>query len=101
AAHSDCPKVMPHVHLPLQSGDDGVLKAMHRVYSVAGFEAIYRQLREQVPGISITTDIIVGFPGESEDAFANTMNLVDRLRFDSAFMFAYSPRPGTPAADMP
>ena len=100
-AHRDCPKVMPHVHLPLQSGDDGVLKAMHRVYSVAGFEAIYRQLREEVPGISITTDIIVGFPGESETAFANTMGMMDRLRFDSAFMFAYSPRPGTPAAELP
>jgi tRNA-2-methylthio-N6-dimethylallyladenosine synthase len=98
AAHRDCPKVMPHVHLPLQSGDDTVLRAMRRVYTVSSFAAIYNRLREEIPGVAITTDIIVGFPGETTGQFENTLSLVERLRFDSAFMFAYSPRPGTPAA---
>lgn len=99
-AHKECEKVMPHVHLPLQSGDDDVLKAMRRVYSVDSFKEIYWNLRENIPGISITTDIIVGFPGETTQQFQNTLNLVSELRFDAAFMFAYSPRPGTPAAEM-
>lgn len=98
AAHRDCAKVMPHVHLPLQSGDDGVLQAMKRVYSVSSFKDIYWRLREEIPGVAITTDIIVGFPGESETAFRNTLVMMEELRFDSAFMFAYSPRPDTPAA---
>lgn len=99
-AHKECEKVMPHVHLPLQSGDDDVLKAMRRVYSVDSFREIYWNLRESIPDISITTDIIVGFPGETTRQFQNTLNLVSELRFDAAFMFAYSPRPGTPAAEM-
>lgn len=98
--HQQCEKVMPHVHLPLQSGDNDVLKMMRRVYSVESFENIYWKLRESVPGIAITTDMIVGFPQENEGAFENTLSLVRKLRFDSAFMFAYSPRPGTPAAEM-
>jgi len=93
----DCEKVMEHVHLPLQSGDNIVLKEMRRVYTVEQFEEIYWKLRE-IPGIAITTDIIVGFPGETEKQFENTLRVVEELRFDSAFMFAYSPRPGTPAA---
>lgn len=99
-AHKECEKVMPHVHLPLQSGDDDVLKAMRRVYSVDSFKEIYWNLRDSIPDISITTDIIVGFPGETTQQFQNTLNLVSELRFDAAFMFAYSPRPGTPAAEM-
>lgn len=94
------PKVCEHVHLPVQSGDDEILQAMRRVYTVAQFEAIVHQLRERVPEIAITTDIIVGFPGETEEQFQHTLELVERVRFDGAFMFAYSPRPGTKAAAM-
>jgi tRNA-2-methylthio-N6-dimethylallyladenosine synthase len=96
----DCPKVMEHVHLPLQSGDDDMLKAMKRQYSVDGFVRIVAELRQAVPGIAITTDIIAGFPGETEEQFENTLNLVREVRFDGAFMFAYSPRPNTPAGEM-
>lgn len=94
------PKVMEQVHLPLQSGDNDVLKAMRRLYTVEQFEEIVHKLRERVPNIAITTDIIVGFPGETEEQFENTLRVVERIRFDGAFMFAYSPRPGTPAAQM-
>jgi tRNA-2-methylthio-N6-dimethylallyladenosine synthase len=97
--HREVSQVMPHCHLPLQSGDDEVLKAMHRVYSVKSFSEIYRNLRA-VPGLAITTDVIVGFPGETEEQFQNTMRVMESLRFDGAFMFAYSPRPDTPAAVM-
>ena len=96
----DCPKVMEHVHLPLQSGDDNVLRAMKRQYSVEGFLRIVGELRQKVPGIAITTDIIVGFPGETEEQFENTLATVREVRFDGAFMFAYSPRPNTPAGAM-
>lgn len=96
----DCPQVMEHVHLPLQSGDDDMLRSMKRLYSVEGYLEIVRQLREAVPGIGITTDIIVGFPGETEEQYENTLSVVRQVRFDGAFMFIYSPRPGTPAADM-
>lgn len=96
----DCPAVMEHVHLPLQSGDNDVLKAMHRVYTREGFSEIVAQLRKAVPHISITTDVIVGFPGETEEQFQNTVSLVREMQFDGAFMFAYSPREGTPAATM-
>jgi tRNA-2-methylthio-N6-dimethylallyladenosine synthase len=96
----DCPAVMEHVHLPLQSGDDEVLKAMKRVYTRESFKEIAQSLRRAVRQIAITTDIIVGFPGETEEQFQNTLSLVEELRFDGAFMFIYSPRPGTPAGDM-
>ncbi|MCH8274368.1 MAG: tRNA (N6-isopentenyl adenosine(37)-C2)-methylthiotransferase MiaB [Armatimonadetes bacterium] len=98
AAHRDCPKIMPHVHLPLQSGNDTVLKEMRRVYTVESFKEIYWRLRE-IPGMAITTDIIVGFPGETEEQFQDTLSVVSDLRFDGAFMFAYSTRPGTPAGE--
>lgn len=94
------PKVMEHVHLPLQSGDNTILKAMRRLYTVEEFEAIVHKLRTRIPNIAITTDLIVGFPGETEEQFENTLRVVERIRFDGAFMFAYSPRPGTPAAQM-
>lgn len=97
----DCPKVMEHVHMPLQSGDDEMLKVMRRLYSVEGFLKIVDDLRAAVPNIGITTDVIVGFPGETEEQFQATLDVVRRVRFDGAFMFIYSPRPGTPAADMP
>ncbi len=99
-AIASLPKVMEQVHLPLQSGDDEVLKAMRRLYTVEQFEEVVRKLRERVHGIAITTDIIVGFPGETDEQFENTLRVVERVRFDGAFMFAYSPRPGTPAAEM-
>jgi tRNA-2-methylthio-N6-dimethylallyladenosine synthase len=92
--------VCEHVHLPLQVGDDELLAHMHRGYTVARYREIVEQLRAQVPGIAITTDIMLGYPGETDEQFWNTMRLVEELRFDSAFMFAYSPRPNTKAAVM-
>jgi tRNA-2-methylthio-N6-dimethylallyladenosine synthase len=99
-AIAELPKVMEHVHLPLQSGDNAILKAMRRLYTIEQFEEIVHKLRERVPNIAITTDIIVGFPGETEEQFEHTLQAVERIRFDGAFMFAFSPRPGTPAAQM-
>ncbi len=99
-AIAELPKVMEHVHLPLQSGDNEVLKAMRRLYTVEQFEEIVHKLRERIPTIAITTDIIVGFPGETDEQFENTLKVVERIRFDGAYMFAFSPRPGTPAAAM-
>jgi tRNA-2-methylthio-N6-dimethylallyladenosine synthase len=96
----DNPKVMEHVHLPLQSGDADLLKTMKRQYSVDEFLQIVEELRSAVPHMGITTDIIVGFPGETEAQFENTLNVVKQVRFDGAYMFIYSPRPGTPAAEM-
>jgi tRNA-2-methylthio-N6-dimethylallyladenosine synthase len=96
----DNPKVMEHCHMPLQAGNDALLKRMKRLYSVDGFLKIVEELRSTVPGISLTTDIIVGFPGETEAEFQGTMEMIEKVRFDGAFMFIYSPRPGTPAADM-
>ena len=95
----DCPQVMEHCHLPLQSGDDDVLAEMKRVYTVAEYEQIVSELREAVPHIGLTTDIIVGFPGETDGQFENTLAVMERLRFDGAYMSAYSTRPGTPAGD--
>lgn len=96
----DCPQVMEHVHLPLQSGSTDLLKSMKRLYDRESFLTIVQDLRAAVPQIGITTDIIVGFPGETESQFEETMSLVEEVRFDGAYMFIYSPRPGTPAADM-
>jgi tRNA-2-methylthio-N6-dimethylallyladenosine synthase len=95
------PKVCEHVHLPLQVADDELLSRMHRAYTVREFRTIVEKLRAAVPGIAITTDIMLGFPGETDEQFQNTMRFVEETRFDSAFMFAYSIRPGTKAADMP
>lgn len=91
-------KVCEHVHLPLQVADNELLKEMHRGYTVEQFREIVEKLRERVPGIAITTDIMLGYPGETEEQFENTMRFVEEIRFDSAFMFAYSPRPNTKAA---
>ncbi len=96
----ECPKVMEHVHLPLQSGDDDVLRAMRRRYSSESFLRIVSDLRTSVPSLSITTDVIVGFPGETDRQFDRTLEMVRSIRFDGAFMFIYSPRPGTPAAEL-
>ncbi|MEN5073775.1 tRNA (N6-isopentenyl adenosine(37)-C2)-methylthiotransferase MiaB [Isoptericola cucumis] len=100
AAMAETPNVMPQLHMPLQSGSDRVLRAMRRSYRSAKFLGILDRVRERMPDAAITTDIIVGFPGETEEDFAETMRVVEASRFSSAFMFQYSPRPGTPAATM-
>ncbi len=95
------PKVYKFLHLPVQSGDDGILAAMRREYTVAEFERIVSAFRRAIPDVSVSTDIIVGFPGETEDAFGRTMDLVRRVRPDSVNVTRFSVRPGTPAASMP
>jgi len=96
-AMAESQKVSPHVHLPLQSGSNNVLKSMRRQYTREEYLEIVTQLRKAIPGIGITTDIITGYPGESQTDFEDTLNLVKEIRFDSAFMFSYSPRKGTEA----
>ncbi|WP_336853146.1 tRNA (N6-isopentenyl adenosine(37)-C2)-methylthiotransferase MiaB [Sinomonas albida] len=100
-AMAETPNVMPQLHMPLQSGSDGLLRAMRRSYRSAKFLGILDRVRERMPDAAITTDIIVGFPGETEEDFEATLDVVERSRFASAFTFQYSKRPGTPAADMP
>lgn len=101
AAMADTPTVMPSLHMPLQSGSDLVLRAMRRSYRAERFLGILDRVRQAVPDAAITTDVIVGFPGETEADFAATLEVVEAARFASAFTFQYSPRPGTPAADLP
>jgi tRNA-2-methylthio-N6-dimethylallyladenosine synthase len=96
-AMADCPSVCEHLHLPMQSGDDEVLRRMGRQYSVEAYLALVQRLRAAVPAISLTTDIITGFCGETESQFEATLDLLRRVRFDQVFAAAYSPRPGTPA----
>ena len=100
ATMKDSKKICNHFHLPMQSGSDRILKMMNRHYTKEQYLTIVRKLREAVPDISITTDIIVGFPGETEEDFEETLDVVRKVRFDSAFTFIYSPRTGTPAASM-
>jgi len=95
------PQLVSHVHLPVQSGSDRVLAAMKRGYTRLEYKSIVRRLREVRPDICISSDFIVGFPGETEQDFAATMRLVDEIGFDHSFSFVYSPRPGTPAAGLP
>lgn len=97
---AEYPVICPQLHMPLQSGSDKVLKDMRRSYRSKKFMKIVDEAREKIPGAAITTDIIVGFPGETEEDFQATMDIVRRARFSSAFTFQYSPRPGTPAAEM-
>jgi tRNA-2-methylthio-N6-dimethylallyladenosine synthase len=92
-------KLVSHLHLPVQSGSDRVLAAMKRGYTVLEYKSIVRRLRAVRPGVSLTSDFIVGFPGETDADFEQTMKLVAEVAFDGAFSFAYSPRPGTPAAE--
>ena len=100
-AYPRIPQLVSHVHLPVQSGSDRVLAAMKRGYSVLEYKSIVRRLRKVRPGISISSDFIVGFPGETDADFEATLNLVDDVGFDASFSFVYSPRPGTPAAELP
>ena len=94
-------KICRHLHLPLQSGSTRILKAMNRHYSKESYLVLVERIRERIPDIALTTDIIVGFPGESEEDFEETLDVVRRVRYDSAFTFIYSKRDGTPAASMP
>jgi tRNA-2-methylthio-N6-dimethylallyladenosine synthase len=95
------PKLVEHIHLPLQSGSNAILKAMHRTYTAEKYVDLVRRVRQAREGIAITTDIIVGFPGETDDDYRQTRDLVDQIQFDNAFVFRYSPRRETPAAEMP
>jgi tRNA-2-methylthio-N6-dimethylallyladenosine synthase len=99
-AHGAIAKLAAHVHLPVQSGSDRVLAAMKRGYTVIEYKSIIRRLRAACPDVSITSDFIVGFPGETGEDFERTMALIEDVRFDGSFSFVYSPRPGTPAADL-
>ena len=99
-AYARIPQLVSHVHLPVQSGSDRVLAAMKRGYTALEFKSIVRRLREARPDICISSDFIVGFPGETEEDFAATMKLIDDIGFDASFSFVYSRRPGTPAADL-
>ncbi|MHB1016305.1 MAG: tRNA (N6-isopentenyl adenosine(37)-C2)-methylthiotransferase MiaB [Coriobacteriia bacterium] len=100
AALAELPALMPYLHLPVQHGSDSMLAAMNRRYTRETYLQRIERLREAVPGIALSTDIIVGFPGETEDDFEQTLDLVSRVRFDHAFTFIYSPREGTPAASL-
>jgi tRNA-2-methylthio-N6-dimethylallyladenosine synthase len=99
-AYARVAKLASHLHLPVQSGSDRVLAAMKRGYTVLEYKSIVRRLRAARPDLSLTSDFIVGFPGETDDDFDRTLRLVEDVAFDGAFSFAYSPRPGTPAADL-
>src|SRR6266567_1198777 len=99
-AYRRLPKLVNHLHLPVQSGSDKILKAMHRTYTAEKYVDLVRRVREAREGIAVTTDIIVGFPGETEDDFQETRELVEEIQFDNAFVFRYSPRGDTPAAEM-
>ena len=95
------PKLAGHLHLPVQAGSDRVLSAMKRGYTVLEYKSIVRRLRQVRPQIALSSDFIVGFPGETADDFERTMALIDEIAFDASFSFVYSRRPGTPAADLP
>ena len=101
AAMAECESVCEHAHLPLQSGSTRILKAMRRTYGRARYLRLVDELRATIPDLALTTDVIVGFPGESEDDFAETLEVVEEVGFDGAFTFVYSPRAGTEAAMLP
>lgn len=98
---AELPKVCEYFHLPVQSGDDEILKKMKRGYTVKYYENLIEKIKNRIPQAVITTDIIVGFPGEKEENFKNTLKLVEKIRFDSVYTFMYSPRKYTPAKDFP
>lgn len=95
-----CDNIMPYIHLPIQSGSNRILKLMGRKYTTEEYLEIVRKLREKIPNVSITTDIIVGFPGETEEDFEKTLDIVNTVKYDLAYTFIFSPREGTPAAKM-
>ncbi|HTJ98686.1 MAG TPA: tRNA (N6-isopentenyl adenosine(37)-C2)-methylthiotransferase MiaB [Bordetella sp.] len=99
-AHARLPKLVAFLHLPVQAGSDRILAAMKRGYTTLEFKSIVRRLREARPGLTLSSDFIVGFPGETEEDFEKTMKLIDDVGFDTSFSFVYSRRPGTPAADL-
>ena len=92
------PNIMPYIHLPIQSGSDDILKKMNRRYTISEYKNLFNELKAKIPGVSITTDIIVGFPGETEEDFEKTLEIYNELKYDLAYTFIYSPREGTPAA---
>ena len=94
------PKLVSHLHLPVQAGSDRVLMAMKRGYTVLEYKSVIRKLRAARPDLSLSSDFIVGFPGETADDFEKTMTLIDEIGFDNSFSFVYSSRPGTPAAEL-
>ena len=100
AALAECPSVCEHLHLPVQSGDDAVLRRMGRQYTIEHYRERLARIREAVPGITISTDVIVGFCGETEEQFRHTLDLLETVRYDQVFAAAYSPRPGTPATHL-
>ncbi|HEY4747898.1 MAG TPA: tRNA (N6-isopentenyl adenosine(37)-C2)-methylthiotransferase MiaB, partial [Steroidobacteraceae bacterium] len=100
-AHAELPQLAPHVHLPVQSGSDRVLAAMKRGYTALEYRSIARRLKQARAGISLSSDFIVGFPGETDGDFEATLKLAGDIGFDASFSFLYSPRPGTPAAELP
>ncbi len=100
-AMTSCEKVPPHLHLPLQSGSDSVLERMRRIYTMEEYERLVAKFRRAIPGIALSTDIIVGFPGETEGDFQATREAMGRIGYESAFIFKYSPRPGARSADWP
>jgi tRNA-2-methylthio-N6-dimethylallyladenosine synthase len=100
AAHGSIKKLMPYLHLPVQSGSDKILKLMNRKHSAADYLDILARVRKLRPDIALSSDFIIGFPGETEDDFEQTMTLVAAVGYQSAYSFKYSPRPGTPAANM-
>ncbi|RLA16755.1 MAG: tRNA (N6-isopentenyl adenosine(37)-C2)-methylthiotransferase MiaB, partial [Gammaproteobacteria bacterium] len=95
------PELVDHLHLPVQSGSDRILKLMKRGHTAEWYEQLIGQIRERRPGISLSSDFIIGFPGETEADFEETMGLIERVGFDQSFSFIYSARPGTPAAELP
>lgn len=99
-AHADTPKLMPYIHLPIQAGSDKTLRAMNRQYTVAEYEKIVAAFRSVRPDIAISSDFIVGFPGETEEDFEQTLQLVERVKYASSYSFKFSARPGTPASLM-
>jgi tRNA-2-methylthio-N6-dimethylallyladenosine synthase len=101
AAMVECDAACEHIHLPLQSGSSRILKAMRRTYDAERYLALVAKLRSAIPGLALGTDVIVGFPGETEEDFRRTIELVEQVRYDSAFTFIYSPRHGTEAAALP
>ena len=97
---AECEKVTPYLNLPVQSGDNEILKKMNRNYTIKHYKNLIKKIRKRIPDITLSTDIIVGFPGETKKQFENTVRLFKEIKFDMAYISQYSPRPGTAAAKM-